>query len=39
VVVATKEDRARMTVARQQKLVSITEHVDKAVRKLPVYLV
>src|SRR5271170_711510 len=39
VVVATKEDRARMTVARQQKLVSITDHIDKSVRKLPVYLV
>ena len=39
VVVATKEDRVRVSAARQQKLTSITDHIDKSVRKFPIYLV
>lgn len=39
IVIATTEDRARVASLRQQKLTYITDHLDKSLKKLPVYLV
>jgi serine/threonine-protein kinase ATR len=38
-VIATKEDRMQMAHARQQKLVQMNEYVEKAAKRLPVYVV
>lgn len=38
-VVATKEDRQRVGALRQQKLTYINDHVEKSLKRLPVYIV
>lgn len=39
VVVSTKEDRPKVAGLRQTKLASINEHVERSLKRLPVYLV
>jgi serine/threonine-protein kinase ATR len=39
VVVSTREDRPRVAGRRQASLTSMNEHVERALKKLPVYLV
>jgi serine/threonine-protein kinase ATR len=38
-VTAPRDERARLIALRQQKLASINDHVEKSLKKLPVYLV
>jgi serine/threonine-protein kinase ATR len=38
-VVATSEERPRVAALRQQRLCSINDHVEKSLKKLPIYLV